>query len=175
MAVEPFVGEIRMWPGNFAPAGWLLCLGQLIPISENETLFNLIGTTYGGDGQSTFALPNLGSRVPVDDGQGPGQPTRLLGEIGGTENVTITIANMAAHSHGFQVSTAEGGTSNASGNYVGVAPTISIFYEDNPNPAASLNAQTIQPDGGSQPHENIQPFLCINHIISLYGVYPFQG
>ena len=169
---DPYIGEIRMWPANFAPAGWMLCKGQLVPISESEALFNLIGTTYGGDGQSTFALPDLQGRVPVDDGQGAGQPTRILGEKGGAETVGITTATMAAHSHAFMASGTQGGTNNASGNVPAANLNISLYYEDVPAPTAALTPDVIKPDGGNQPHDNMQKFLVINFIISLYGLYP---
>jgi microcystin-dependent protein len=171
----PYIGEIRMFGGNFAPAGWMFCQGQLLSISENDTLFNLIGTTYGGDGQENFALPNLQSRFPIHMGQGAGLPNRVQAETGGAEEVTITPQTLPAHSHGFMVSTSAGTTNNASGNVVGASPNVKLFYEDTPAPAVALNAQVIQPTGGSQPHENIQPFQVINFIISLFGVFPSQS
>lgn len=169
---QPFIGEVRMFAGNFAPLGWSPCDGRLIPISDNDALFTLIGTTYGGDGQSTFALPNLQARVPVDDGQGPGQPMRYPGELGGVETVILTPATMAQHSHALQASTSEGIDPSPSGNVVATSPSISIFYQDNPNPNASLNAAVIGYEGGGQAHANVQPFQAINYIISLYGVFP---
>lgn len=170
--LQPFVGEIRMFAGSFAPQGWSMCDGQLLPISENEVLFNLIGTIYGGDGQSTFALPDLQSRAPVDDGQGPGLPNHPLGEQSGAEAVTLTVGTMAAHAHGLGASTTEGVSSDPAGRVVATSPSVTLFYDDNPNPGAALNSAVIQLDGGGQPHENIQPYLVVNHIISLFGAYP---
>lgn len=165
---SPFIGEIRMFGGNFAPAGWAFCNGALLPISENDALFTLIGTTYGGDGQSTFALPDLQSRVPVHVG-----PGFALGQSGGTESVTLTTSQIPAHSHvpqananvGSQVSPQGGlwASSNPSLNqYSNVAPTLNM------DPGA------IGQTGGSQPHDNMVPFLAVNFILSLFGVFPSQ-
>jgi len=172
----PYVGEIRMFAGNFAPAGWALCQGQLMPISENETLFNLIGTTYGGDGQSTFALPDLQGRVPVHQGTFAGQ-SFVIGEKTGTESVTLTTSQIPSHNH----------LLNATGagpvqSPVNAVPAVALS-QNQPGvmvygPAANIDTQlpanTLQPSGGSQPHDNMQPFLCINFIISLFGVFPTQ-
>jgi len=163
---QPYVGEIRMFAGNFAPAGWMFCEGQLLPISENETLFNLIGTTYGGDGQSTFALPDLRGRIPVHQGNG-----FILAETGGVEEVTLTINQIPAHGHPFLASTTQGSAATPIGNVV--AQTIGAFspyIED--VPTTNMNAQAITAIGGSQPHTNFQPYLCINFIISLFGIFP---
>jgi microcystin-dependent protein len=169
---EPYVGEIRMFAGNFAPNGWMFCEGQILPISENETLFNLIGTTYGGDGQETFALPNLASRVPIHMGTGPDGTTYQIGEMAGTEQETLTTQQIPNHTHPFTVSTGPG-TQNAPANAVpGASPSVTLYIGDVPD--ANLAATAVGPAGGSQPHENTQPFLCINFIISLFGVFPTQ-
>ncbi len=176
---SPFVGEIRMFGGNFAPAGWALCQGQLIPISENETLFNLIGTTYGGDGQETFALPNLSSRIPIHVGSG-----FVLGQIAGEESVTLTTNQIPSHSHAVRTATAGqgGGTANPGGNVladetgatVNPQPHTYAAYVNNANQRA-LAPNSVQLAGGSQPHDNMVPFVVINFIISLFGVFPSQS
>jgi microcystin-dependent protein len=163
---QPFVGEIRMFGGNFAPAGWMFCDGQLLPIAENETLFQIIGTTYGGDGQSTFALPNLQSRVPIHQGNG-----FIVGEAAGTEEVTLTIQQIPIHTHVPGASTA-GTSDDPNGNFWG-ASSLGKPYVAPGGATVSMNAGTIGgPQGGSQPHENMIPFLCINYIISLFGIFP---
>ncbi len=166
---QPYIGEVRMFAGNFAPAGWMFCDGQVLPISEYETLFNLIGTTYGGDGQSTFALPDLRSRVPIHQGNG-----FTLAETGGVETVTLTVAQIPAHSHPLIASAYLAGDVNP-GNRVpaqtGTAGLMS-FVEDVPN--TNMAPAAITPTGGSQPHTNLQPFLCVNFIISLFGIFPSQ-
>lgn len=162
---QPYVGEIRMFAGNFAPAGWMFCEGQLLPISENETLFQLIGTTYGGDGQSTFALPDLRGRIPVHQGNG-----LILAETGGVEEVTLTVQQIPAHTHPLLVSNAVTQGTNPTGNVVGQSTQASQYIDDVPN--VSLAPQVIAPDGGSQPHSNFQPYLCVDFIISLFGIFP---
>jgi microcystin-dependent protein len=168
---EPYVGEIRMFAGNFAPAGWMFCDGQLLPISENETLFQLIGTTYGGDGESTFALPDLRGRLPMHMGTNDGT-SFILGEAAGAEEITLTTSQIPAHTHPL-LCAASGGTpnSNPAGGYWG--PSDQTQY--------SLQAGTVQmgnpaitggASGGSQPHSNFMPYLCIEFIISLFGVFP---
>jgi microcystin-dependent protein len=173
---QPYVGEIRMFAGNFAPAGWMLCQGQVLPISENEVLFNLIGTTYGGDGQSTFALPDLQSRVPIHMGTGGGG-TYNIGENGGVESVTLTTQQIPSHNH-LVTTTAQAGTSNTpnANNIANEGPAgISNVFSYLPFSGLTqvqLNPNTIGTAGGSQPHDNIQPILAINYIISLFGIYP---
>jgi microcystin-dependent protein len=161
----PYIGEIRMFAGNFAPAGWMFCAGQLLPISENDTLFNLIGTTYGGDGQTTFALPNLQGRLPIHQGGG-----FILAETGGAESVTLTVPQIPAHSHAFLASGKNASAANAGGNVLAQTPSYTPYIALPPNSALSANAMT--PTGGSQPHDNFQPYLCVNFIISLFGTYP---
>jgi len=163
---QPYVGEIRMFGGNFAPAGWMFCSGQLLPISENETLFNLIGTTYGGDGQSTFQLPDLQSRVPMHWGN-----SVILAETGGTETVTLQTAQIPTHTHQLLGSGAAANSRNPPNNVLATA--AATIYTTNPGRGlAVMSPQAIGPDGGSQPHENLQPYLVINFIISLFGIFP---
>lgn len=168
---NPYVGEIRMFGGNFAPAGWAFCNGATLPISENDVLFNLIGTTYGGDGQNTFQLPNLQSRVPNHMGTGGGG-TYQIGEMGGVESVTLTVSQIPSHNHLANGSNS-GGSDTPSNNFWGSSVTGKPYVLDT-NVAANvqMNAATIGPSGGNQPHDNMIPFLCINYIIALYGVYP---
>lgn len=161
---QPYVGEIRMFAGNFAPAGWMFCEGQLLPISENETLFQLIGTTYGGDGESTFALPDLRGRIPIHQGNG-----FILAETGGAEEITLTVNQIPAHSHALLASSATAS---------GVEPVSQLLaaalqdaYVEDLTPA-NLSPSAISPVGGSQPHTNFQPYLCIDFIISLFGIFP---
>ncbi|HEV8428369.1 MAG TPA: tail fiber protein [Pyrinomonadaceae bacterium] len=170
--MAPFVGEIRMFAGNFAPNGWMFCEGQTVPISENEVLFQLIGTTYGGDGEETFNLPNLASRVPIHMGTGPDGTTYQLGEMAGTEQETLTTQQIPNHNHPFLASLNPATGNTPVGNLLGEQGTINLFLVDAVN--TPMNAQSAQPAGGSQPHENTQPFLCINFIISLFGVFPSQ-
>lgn len=169
---QPFVGEIRMFAGNFAPAGWMFCDGQLLPISENETLFQLIGTTYGGDGEETFALPNLQSRVPIHMGTSPSGTTYQLAEAAGTETVTITAQQTPIHNHPMLASTSPAGSQTPASNVLAKSTQVDLFI--NAVPSDPLNNNAITPVGGSQPHENCQPFLCINFIISLFGLFPHQ-
>jgi len=164
---QPYVGEIRMFGGNFAPAGWMFCDGQLLPISENETLFQLIGTTYGGDGQSTFALPDLRGRIPLHQGNG-----FTLADSGGAETITLTVSQIPAHSHAAMASTAAASSPDPAGNVPAKVTTAAVFAYGTDNPLTSLNAAAIGAVGGSQPHENFQPYLCVNFIISLFGIFP---
>jgi microcystin-dependent protein len=161
-----------MFAGNFAPNGWMFCEGQTLPISENEVLFQLIGTTYGGDGEETFNLPNLASRVPIHMGTGPDGTTYQIGEMAGTEQETLTTQQIPIHTHAFVASTSVASLSTPVGNLLGEQGTINLFLVDAPSQA--MNASSVTPAGGSQPHENTQPFLCINFIISLFGVFPSQ-
>lgn len=162
---QPYVGEIRMFAGNFAPAGWMFCDGQLLPISENETLFNLIGTTYGGDGQSTFALPNLQSRIPIHMGNG-----FILAETGGVESVTLTVSQIPAHNHPLLCSSGTASLQDPT-NSIPAVSTAQAYFNSPANPT-NLSPSAIGPTGGSQPHENLQPYLCVNFIISLFGIFP---
>lgn len=161
---QPYVGEIRMFGGNFAPAGWMFCEGQLLPISENETLFQLIGTTYGGDGESTFALPDLRGRVPIHQGNG-----FILAETGGAEEITLTVNQIPAHSHPLLCSSAAAGAKTPAGA-VGAVAQGDVYTTS--FSGTNMAPQAIGPDGGSQPHSNFQPYLCIDFIISLFGIFP---
>ncbi len=162
---QPSVGEIRMFAGNFAIAGWMFCEGQLLPISENETLFQLIGTTYGGDGESTFALPDLRGRIPIHQGNG-----FILAETGGAEEITLTVSQIAAHSHPLLASGGPATSNTPVGNVPATTTTINLYIEDNPN--SNMNPAAVSSVGGSQPHTNFAPYLCINYIISLFGIFP---
>lgn len=162
---QPYVGEIRLFAGNFAPAGWMFCDGQLLPISENETLFQLIGTTYGGDGQSTFALPDLQGRVPIHFGNGFTQAA-----AGGAETVTLTQNQIPAHAHSFMASAAPANSPNPAAHVLGETVSTTPYFAG--PPTVALAPQSILPVGGSQPHDNMQPFQCINYIISLFGIFP---
>ena len=167
---SPFVGEIRMFAGNFAPVGWAFCNGALIPISENETLFNLIGTTYGGDGQNTFALPDLQSRIPVHVGPGFAQA-----QSGGAETVTLTTSQIPAHSHvpqGFN--NQSGGNQNDPTNGIWATSTTGSVYVSGTPANVGMSPDAIASAGGSQPHDNMVPFLVVNFIISLFGIFPSQ-
>lgn len=163
---QPYVGEVRMFAGNFAPAGWMFCEGQLLPISENETLFQLIGTTYGGDGQSTFALPDLRGRLPLHQGN-----SFILAETGGAEEITLTVQQIAAHTHPLLASTSPGTTTNAQSNVNCSSPTLDL-YIDGQSPDTNMSPAVVTSTGGSQPHTNFQPYLCVNFIISLFGIFP---
>jgi microcystin-dependent protein len=167
---QPFVGEIRMFGGSFAPAGWAFCNGAIMPIAENETLFNLIGTTYGGDGQATFALPNLQSRFPMHNGTLAGN-TFVIGETGGVEQVTLTTQQIPVHSH-TPVANDLGGGDSPNGTTWGKSTTGKPYANVAGGVPAALNTQTVSITGGSQPHENMHPYLCITFIISLFGVFP---
>jgi microcystin-dependent protein len=170
---QPYVGEIRMFGGNFAPAGWEFCNGQLLPISENETLFNLIGTTYGGDGQATFALPDLQGRLPVHQGTGQGLSAYVIGETGGVETVTLTTQQIPGHTHAVQAyGDQPGSAANPGGKLLAQSFNVVPFIND--VPTGSFNAAAVDLVGGNQPHTNIQPYLCISFIISLFGIFPSQ-
>jgi len=163
----PYVGEIRMFAGNFEPAGWMFCDGRLLPISENETLFNLIGTTYGGDGQSTFALPDLRGRMPVHQGN-----SFVLGQAAGVESVTLTVNQIPIHAHSVTSEGTNAGTQpTPAGNFFAAAGVQLYAAAANAVPVA-MRAGLVGPTGGSQPHENFQPYLCMNFIISLFGIFP---
>jgi microcystin-dependent protein len=162
---QPYVGEIRMFAGNFAPAGWMFCEGQLLPISENETLFQLIGTTFGGDGESTFALPDLRGRIPIHQGNG-----FILAETGGAEEITLTTAQIPAHSHAVLASQNNGDSTQPQNNLTATNASVQIYRAQ--APVAAMFNQAVSPTGGSQPHTNFQPYLCVDFIISLFGIFP---
>lgn len=163
---NPYIGEIRMFAGNFAPAGWMFCEGQLLPISQYDALFNLIGTTYGGDGQSTFALPDLRGRLPIHMGSG-----FILSQNGGVETVTLTATQTPTHTHTVLATTNSNTAALPNGNFLAAGPDI---YDVN-IPGSATMAAAINSVGGSQPHTNFQPYLCVNFIFSLFGIYPSQS
>ncbi len=162
---QPYVGELRMFAGNFAPAGWMFCEGQLLPISEYETLFNLIGTTYGGDGESTFALPDLRGRIPIHQGNG-----FILAETGGAEEITLTVNQIAAHAHVLLASSRVAVEPNPGGGVLADSSWNDAYSPD--SATVNLAATSIGSVGGSQPHTNFQPYLCVDFIISLFGIFP---
>jgi microcystin-dependent protein len=161
---QPYVGEIRMFAGNFAPAGWMFCEGQLLPISENETLFQLIGTTYGGDGQSTFALPDLRGRIPIHQGNG-----FILAETGGAEEITLTVNQIPSHPHPLLASTSLANQEAPASN---VTAQGEVALYGNEAPFVAMDPNATGSTGGSQPHTNFQPYLCVDFIISLFGIFP---
>ena len=162
----PYIGEIRMFAGSFAPSGWAFCDGRLLPIAENDALFTLIGTTYGGDGQETFALPDLRGRAPVHMG------TKIIGTNGGAEEVTLTVQQTPIHTHPYIAAVNTGNISSPSNNVNAESSSINMWIAD--SPSAQLAPQAVTPQGGSQPHENMQPYLVISFIISLFGIFPSQ-
>ncbi|HTA41717.1 MAG TPA: tail fiber protein [Bryobacteraceae bacterium] len=173
---EPFLGEIRMFGGNFAPTGWALCNGQLLPISQNTALFSILGTQFGGDGVRTFGLPDLRSRVPVHQGQGTGLSTYVVGEITGSENVTLNAQQMPAHNHLVNADGNGGGKNTPASNLPGtvaVNATEKIYSGNAGN--TTMNQSMIQLAGGNQPHANIQPVLCVTFIIALQGIFPSRS
>lgn len=170
---QPFIGEIRMFAGNFPPVGWMFCDGQSIPISENDTLFVVIGTTYGGDGQETFNLPNLQSRIPLHQGTNAATGTTYqIGEAAGVESVTLSIQQIPQHTHPLLATNDSGSQANASNQVLAAQSPVSIYRPNATPPNVPMNASSVSPTGGSQPHDNMQPFLCVNYIISLFGLFP---
>lgn len=187
--MDNYVGEIRQFGGNFAPNGWAFCNGQILPIAENETLFALIGTTYGGDGQTTFALPNLQSRIPISMGTGGGG-TYVIGQTAGTEQVTLIGTQLPTHTHLIPPTTVNGtvgvGTSASTNSPEGFATAddsgSNMYAAGPPNTAMGPDSVastsptlSVMPTGGNQPHDNMQPYLAVSYIISLYGIFPSQG
>ena len=170
---SPYIGEIRMFGGSFAPAGWAMCQGQLMPISQNDTLFNLIGTTYGGDGQETFGLPDCQGRVPVHMGTLAGGGTYQIGEKAGTESVTLNTNQIPQHNHAFICSTDNGSATTPTANILAANGQLKNFSPF--PPTAAMNGNALTNVGGSQPHENMMPYLCITFIISLFGIFPSQN
>jgi len=164
---QPYVGEIRMFAGNFAPAGWMFCEGQLLPISEYETLFNLIGTTYGGDGSSTFGLPDLRGRLPLHQGNG-----FTLAATGGAETVTLNTQQIPTHHHALLASTSPGAANAPAGNVTAASASVTLYIQDVTD--SNMSASAVNFVGGSQPHDNFQPYLCVDFIISLFGIFPSQ-
>lgn len=174
---EPFIGQVTIWGGNFAPRGWAFCDGTLLPIAPNTALFSVLGTTYGGDGRTTFGLPGLNGRAVVHPGNGPGLSAYRLGQSGGTSTVTLSPQQMAQHNHGFSGSsseTDEEGTANPSNASLGTVEATAAMYGA-PPPTALMNDAAAQSTGGGQPHDNEQPYLAMSYIIALVGLYPSRG
>lgn len=171
---DPFVAEIRIFPFNFAPKGWAWCNGQLLPISQNTALFSLLGTTYGGDGKSTFALPNLQGRAPMHPGQGPGLSQHFLGETGGSETVTLLESEMPSHTHPWSASGSDG-TNQSPINEKMATGVGGISMYAAPGSAANLNGQMVTSQGGGGPHNNMMPYLTFYFNIALQGVFPPRG
>ncbi|MBZ4024117.1 phage tail protein [Rhodobacter sp. TJ_12] len=172
---EPFIAEIRIFAGNFAPRGWAFCDGQLLPIAENTALFSLIGTTYGGDGRTTTGLPNMQGRAPMHPGRGPGLTARRLGERDGIETVTLSEAQMPSHTHGLRATGARGTEENP-GNTTSVAATFPVAaFSSGESSSVYMDSETLSGTGGSQSHNNMQPYLALNFIIALVGLYPSRS
>ena len=167
--MEPFIGQIMMFAGNFAPRGWALCNGQLLPIASNTALFSILGTTYGGDGQTTFALPDLRGRVPMHMGQGPGLSPRKLGERGGRETDTLTVNNLPSHNHAMNAANADAKSASPAGNLLGNAQT-QVYASG--SAGAQMSTQSVSNTGENQPFSIMQPFECINFVIALQGIFP---
>jgi microcystin-dependent protein len=167
-----YVGEIRIFAGNFPPVGWMFCDGTPLPISENDVLFNLIGTTYGGDGQNTFNLPDLRGRLPLHMGTGSFGTTYQIGEAAGVEQVTLTANQIPSHTHPMTGTTNAASSNSPAGNVGARVNAASVFPYGTDFPAQQLSPQAVGATGGSQPHTNFQPYLCLNFIISLFGIYP---
>ena len=172
---EPFIAEIRIFAGNFTPRGWALCDGQLLPISQNTALFSLIGTIYGGDGRTTTALPNLQGRAPMHPGHGPGLTTRQVGQRGGTETETLTEAQLPSHNHGLQAALSRAGVGNPAGNALNRSTGEQAYQTDASNNLVPMASQMVGNSGGSQAHNNMQPYLGLNFIIALVGLYPSRS
>ena len=172
--MEPFIGFIGMFGGNFAPRGWALCDGNLLSISENQALFSILGTTYGGDGRTTFGLPDMRGRVPMHPGSGPGLTTRRLGEKGGAEDVVLTINQMPSHNHVATLRSIEedADQSEAAGNTLA---NHTGYYNGTPDASLNAGSITVANNGGGQHHTNVQPFICVNYIIALVGTYPSRN
>jgi microcystin-dependent protein len=168
--MDPFVAEIRIFPFNFAPKGWAFCDGQILPLSQNTALFSLLGTTYGGDGKSNFALPNMQGNAPMHPGQGPGLSLHDLGETGGSETVTLLESEFPAHSHALVDSLSDGGVQIATGQLFAAGVGIGMYAA--PGALTQLSDNAVAPAGGDQPHNNMQPYLTLNFCIALQGVYP---
>jgi microcystin-dependent protein len=170
---DPFVAEIRIFPFNFAPRGWAWCDGQLLPLSQNTALFSLLGTTYGGNGKSNFALPDLQGRAPMHPGQGPGLSLHDLGETGGSDTVTLLESEIPSHPHPIVASQGDGNERSLKGQLLATGIAISGYQA--PGPFTQLNASAVGPAGGDQPHNNLQPYLTFYFCIALQGVFPPRG
>jgi microcystin-dependent protein len=169
--MDPFVAEIRIFPFNFAPKGWAFCDGQLLPLSQNTALFSLLGTTYGGDGKSNFALPDMQGNAPMHPGQGPGLSLHDLGETGGSETVTLLESEIPGHSHNITASSQDGLDSHPVNNFLAQGIGINLYVNAGTTPV-NMNDNSLSPAGGDQPHNNMQPYLTLNFCIALQGVFP---
>lgn len=172
---EPFVGEVRMFAGNFAPRGWAFCDGQLLAVSQNDALFSLLGTIYGGDGRTTFGLPDLRGRIPIHAGSGPGLSPRRLGAKAGSENETLTVNQLPSHRHDWKATTTSASNRSPVGSpdtHSYAQPINTMVYRDGSPALANMNTAMVSNTGGSRSHSNLQPFLCIHFIIALFGIYP---
>lgn len=174
MPSEPFLAEIYMGGMNFAPRGYATCSGQILSIAQNTALFSLLGTTFGGNGQTTFALPDLRGRVPMGEGQGPGLSARTLGEVGGTESVTLIANEMPAHNHSFNAVSEAGDTSAPAGAYLANTGALDKEYKAT-GTSVAMNATAIGIAGGSQPHNNMPPYLVLTFYIALEGIFPSRN
>jgi microcystin-dependent protein len=173
---DQFLAEIRVFPFNFAPVGWAQCDGQILSIAQNTALFSLLGTTYGGNGFSTFALPNLQGMAPLDSGQGPGLAQRELGETGGETAVTLLATQMPSHNHSAQAFVGRGTNANTPGPALTLSTGQGNFvYLGGVSPSATLDPSSLAPTGGSQPHNNLQPYLTLNFCIALQGIFPARS
>jgi len=172
--MDPFVAEIRIFPFNFAPKGWAFCDGQILPLSQNTALFSLLGTTYGGDGKSNFALPNMQGNAPMHPGQGPGLSLHDLGETGGSDTVSLLESEIPSHSHGLMASAQPATRTGPANNSLARIPTAGStpYLAPAGAPLVSMSGNSIAPAGGDQPHNNMQPYLTLNFCIALQGVYP---
>jgi microcystin-dependent protein len=169
--MDPFVAEVRIFPFNFAPKGWAFCDGQLLPLSQNTALFSLLGTTYGGNGKSNFALPNMQGNACMHPGQGPGLSLHDLGETGGSETVSLLESEIPSHSHSLAASQSDGTERQPGGQQFATGVAISM-YQTASNPLIQLSPNVLAPAGGDQPHNNMQPYLTLNFCIALQGVFP---
>jgi len=175
---DPYLGEIRMFSGNFAPRNWAFCAGALLSISENNALFSLLGTNFGGDGRATFALPDMRGRIPIHQGYAPSLSPRRIGQHFGTENVYLTNNEMPAHSHTLQASSSEADSTNPSGDVLASHSDGDLPYTGTPSDSTrfeNMNSETVGTAGGAQPHSNMMPYQCVSFIISLQGIYPSRS
>lgn len=173
--MEPFLSMIVLFGCNFAPRGWAFCQGQILPIAQNTALFSLLGTTYGGNGQTTFALPDLRGRVPIGFGQGPGLSSYALGQQGGSESVTLLLNQMPAHTHAFMATAEAGDTADPTGAYPANTGALDKEYKLAPVNKVAMNTAAVETKGGSQPHTNLQPYLALNYCIALEGIFPSRN
>jgi len=171
---EPFVGEIRMFAGNFAPRGWAYCDGQLLAVSQNDALFSLLGTIYGGDGRTTFGLPDMRGRIPIHAGTGPGLSPRQLGSKAGSENETLTANQLPSHTHPMQASSEAASSPNPPDQVLAESITDRV-YRPNTAPDVNMASSSVSTIGGSRSHTNLMPFLCVHFIIALFGIYPSRN